>query len=53
MDETILKELWGQLVLVDRIGSFEQKELVLQAHNRNLKVCIYPELDRGRTKITK
>ncbi len=53
MDELILKELWGELVLVDRLGStsIDQKELVLQKHNRNLKVYIYSESNHNRPHI--
>ena len=52
MDESILRELWGQLVLVDRICSTEEKELVYQDQsNRSLKIYVYREPNHNRPHI--
>lgn len=52
MDEKILRDLWGQLVLVDRIGKADQKELVYQdSPDRCLKIYIYREQNHSRPHI--
>jgi len=43
MDESILRELWGSLVIIDRIGTVQTKELVFQENDRILKIYIYKE----------
>lgn len=44
MDETILKELWGRIVLSEIVGSYQNKELILcDKSDKTLKVYIYCE----------
>ena len=52
MNEAVLKELWRELVLSDRIGSIERKELVFcKPADRSLKVYIYSEPNHRRPHI--
>ena len=44
MDESILKDLWSKIVLTELIGSYQQRELILQdKSDKTLKVYIYCE----------
>lgn len=44
MDELILRELWGNLVLVDFISSHQKREIIYQDYpGRNLLIYIYCE----------
>jgi len=52
VDESILRELWGLLVLVDRVAQIDQKELVYRDQsNRSLKICVYRESNHNRPHI--
>lgn len=43
MDDSILMDLWGNLVIADRICTIQTKELVAKDNNRVLKIYIYKE----------
>lgn len=52
MDETILKELWGGIVLSELIGSYQRRDLILcDPSDRRLKICIYCENNHKRPHV--
>lgn len=51
MEDSILRELWGNLVVADRIGKTQTKELVAKDSNRVLKIYIYKEPNHNRPHV--
>lgn len=52
MDESVLKELWGEIVLSELIGSYQRRELVFSdPADRRLKVSIYCEKNHSRPHV--
>ena len=52
MDEVILKDLWGKVVLSEIIGSYQKKELILcDKSDKSLKVYIYCEKNHKRPHV--
>ena len=52
MDEAILKDLWGKIVLSEVIGSYQKKELIFNDKaNKTLKVYIYCEKNHKRPHV--
>ena len=51
MEESTLMDLWGNLVIADRIGTTQSKELVGKDSNNVLKVYIYKESNHSRPHV--
>ncbi len=52
MNEKILKDLWGKLVLSEIIGSYQKRELIsCDSSDRRLKVYIYCEKNHNRPHV--
>jgi len=51
VEDSILMDLWGNLVIADRIGTIQTKELVAKDSNRVLKIYIYKEPNHNRPHV--
>jgi hypothetical protein len=52
MDEIILRDLWGKIVLSEIIGSYQKRELIYQEKSdKTLKIYIYCEKNHKRPHV--
>lgn len=52
MDESILKDLWGKIVLSEIIGSYQEKELIFRGKSdKTLKIYIRCEKNHRRPHV--